>query len=48
MGQAMEGCYTKSGGNADRFADCVVTSNKKISDIIDPFQFKLLFVSKAA
>ncbi|MDD2840441.1 MAG: hypothetical protein PHY80_04980 [Rickettsiales bacterium] len=48
MHQSLEACYSKSGNNADRFADCVVTSNKKISDIVEPFQFKLLFVSKSA
>ena len=47
MHQSLEACYTKSGGNPDRFADCVVNSNKKISDIVEPFQFKLLFISKS-
>lgn len=48
MHQSLEGCYSKSGSNADRFADCVLTSNKKINDIVEPFQFKLLFISKSA
>lgn len=48
MHQALESCYSKSGNNADRFADCVLASNKKISDIVEPFQFKLLFISKSA
>jgi flavin reductase (DIM6/NTAB) family NADH-FMN oxidoreductase RutF len=47
MHQSLESCYAKSGSNADRFADCVLTSNKKISDIVEPFQFKLLFISKS-
>ncbi len=48
MHQSLESCYAKSGSNADRFAECVLTSNKKISDIVEPFQFKLLFISKSA
>jgi hypothetical protein len=47
MHQAVEVCYSKSGSNPDRFADCIVSSNKKISDIIEPFQYKLLFISKS-
>lgn len=48
MQQGLETCFSKSGGNADRFADCVVGVNKKISEIVEPFQFKLLFISKSA
>lgn len=48
MSQSLESCYSKSGSNPDRFAECVLTSNKKISDIVEPFQFKLLFISKSA
>lgn len=48
MQQGMESCFSKSGGNADRFADCVTNVNKKISEIVEPFQFKLLFISKSA
>ena len=48
MHQAIENCYSKSGNNPDRFADCIVSSNKKISDIVEPFQYKLLFISKSA
>lgn len=44
----METCFTKAGGNADRFAECVMSSQKKVNDIIEPFQFKLLFISKTA
>jgi hypothetical protein len=44
----METCFTKAGGNADRFAECVLNSQKKVNDIIEPFQFKLLFISKSA
>ena len=47
MHQSLENCYAKSGSNADRFAECVVMSNKKITDIVEPFQYKLLFISKS-
>lgn len=47
MHQSLENCYNKSGANADRFAECVVSSNKRISDIVEPFQYKLLFISKS-
>jgi hypothetical protein len=48
MHQSIENCYSKSGNNPDRFADCIFSSNKKISDIVEPFQYKLLFISKSA
>lgn len=48
MQQSMESCFSKSGGNPDRFADCIVACNKKIGDVVEPFQFKLLFLSKSA
>lgn len=47
MHQGLENCYAKSGNNVDRFAECVVSSNKRISDIVEPFQYKLLFISKS-
>lgn len=47
MQQALETCYSKSGNNPDRFADCIVSANKKIGEVVEPFQFKLLFISKS-
>jgi hypothetical protein len=46
--QTMETCFAKAGGNSDRFAECVLSCQKKVNDIIEPFQFKLLFISKSA
>ena len=44
----LENCYNKSGDNADRFASCMQNSQKKISDIMESFQLKMLFLSRNA
>lgn len=44
----LENCYNKSGDNADRFASCMQNSQKKLNDIMETFQLKMLFLSRSA
>lgn len=44
----LESCYSRSNENPDRFSQCVVDNNKKINDIMESFQFKMLFLSRHA
>ena len=48
LNNTLEQCYQRSNDNADRFAECVVSSNKKLNDVMEGFQFKMLFLSRSA
>ena len=39
----LENCYKKSGDNPERFSSCVISTQKKIYDIMESFQFKIVF-----
>ena len=44
----LENCYNRSNENPDRFAQCVISTQKKVSDIMEAFQFKMVFLSRNA
>ena len=48
MHLTLENCYKKSGDNPDRFVSCMQGSQKKISDVMESFQLKMLFLSRSA
>ena len=48
LNNTLQQCFQRSNDNADRFAECVVGSNKKLNDVMEGFQFKMLFLSRSA
>jgi hypothetical protein len=42
---SIENCYKRSGENPDRFASCMVDTQKKVQELTEGFQFKQLFLS---
>lgn len=48
MGNLFEICFNKNSSNPDRFADCFLEKQKKMEDIMNPMQFKIMFFSKSA
>ena len=48
MGSILEGCFSKNSNNPERFADCIMEKQKKVEDILNPMQFKIMFFSKSS
>ena len=48
MAESLEYCFTKNSNNPDRFADCVIDKQKKMEDILNPLQFKIMFFTKSS
>ena len=48
MGGVLENCFAKNSNNPDRFADCIIEKQKKIEDILNPMQFKIMFFTKSS
>ena len=48
MGSILETCFSKNSSNPDRFADCVMEKQKKIEDILNPMQFKIMYFTKSS
>ena len=48
MGEILESCFNKNSSNPDRFADCIVERQKKMEEVLNPMQFKIMFFSKSS
>jgi hypothetical protein len=48
MGTVVESCFSKNSTNSERFAECLIQTNKKVEDIMKSLEFKMLFFSKSA
>ena len=48
MGSVLETCFSKNDSNPERFAECIVEKQKKMEDILNPMQFKIMFFSKSS
>ena len=47
MGSVLESCFSKNESNPERFADCIIEKQKKMEDVLNPMQFKIMFFSKS-
>lgn len=41
---AVQNCYSKCNENPDKFANCMVETQKKVNELTESFQFKNLFL----
>jgi len=48
MGSILEACFSKNETNPERFADCIGEKQKKMEEILNPMQFKIMFFSKSS
>ena len=48
MGSILESCFSKNESNPERFADCIGEKQKKMEEILNPMQFKIMFFSKSS
>ncbi len=46
MLSTVESCYARNSNNPDRFADCILNFQQKMAKLMDPLQYKLLFLTK--
>lgn len=47
-GNIFEACFAKNSTNPERFAECFSEKQKKIEEVMAPFQFKMMFFSKSS
>lgn len=45
---AIDQCFVKNSNNVDKFVGCTQDKSKKVEDIMKPFEFKLMYVSRQA
>jgi len=45
---SIDACFEKNSNNADKFVTCVQDKSKKVEDIMKPFEFKLMYISRQA
>ena len=43
----VENCFSKSGNNPDRFANCLSNGQKRAAELNEHFQFKMVFLSRS-
>lgn len=47
-GNLFDSCFSKNSTNPERFAECFNDKQKRIEEIMAPFQFKMMFFSKSS
>lgn len=47
-GSIFEACFSKNSSNPERFGECFSEKQKKIEELMAPFQFKMMFFSKSS
>lgn len=45
---AIDQCFEKNINNVDKFVTCTQDKSKKVEDIMKPFEFKLMYISRQA
>lgn len=45
---SIDQCFEKNTNNVDKFVSCTQEKSKKVEDIMKPFEFKLMYVSRQA
>ncbi len=45
---AIDQCFDKNSSNVDKFVACTQDKSKRVEDLMKPFEFKLMYVSRQA